>query len=101
MKQTDFGVQITRFFTMYLPTRRDLSDNTISSYRDAFKLVFSLLNTISSNPVISISYFEPGQNDFVILLFSSALLATLYTLLVALTVAFSPYPDTVTVFFII
>lgn len=42
VKQTDFGVQMTSFFTMYLPTRRDLSDNTISSYRDTFKLLLSL-----------------------------------------------------------
>lgn len=41
MKQTDFAVHLTSFFTLYLPTRRDLSENTISSYRDAFQLMLS------------------------------------------------------------
>lgn len=41
MKQTDFAIQMTRFFTMFLPTRRYLSNATISSYRDTFKLFLS------------------------------------------------------------
>lgn len=50
MKQTDFGVQMTSFFTMYLPTRRDLSDNTISSYRDTFKLMLSFSESVKNIP---------------------------------------------------
>ncbi len=50
MKQTDFGVQMTSFFTMYLPTRRNLSDNTISSYRDTFKLMLSFSESMKSIP---------------------------------------------------
>lgn len=38
MKQTDFAIYMTSFFTLYLPTKRYLSDSTITSYRDTFKL---------------------------------------------------------------
>lgn len=41
MRQTDFATHMTSFFTMFLPTRRHLSDSTISSYRDTFKLFLS------------------------------------------------------------
>lgn len=68
MKQTDFGVQITRFFTMYLPTRRDLSDNTISSYRDAFKLVFSFSESEKGIPADKLKlkdFTEAFVSDFI------------------------------------
>ena len=38
MKVTDFAKNLTTFFTDYLPNVRNLSNNTISSYRDAFRL---------------------------------------------------------------
>jgi Site-specific recombinase XerD len=38
MKTTDFAKHLTDFFTNYLPIVRNLSSNTISSYRDAFRL---------------------------------------------------------------
>ncbi|RSD34192.1 MAG: integrase family protein [Methanohalophilus sp.] len=38
MKETDFAIHITGFLARYLPGQRNLSTNTISSYRDAFKL---------------------------------------------------------------
>lgn len=37
MKQTDFAKSLTRFFIDYLPGQRNVSPNTIKSYRDAFK----------------------------------------------------------------
>lgn len=38
MSETDFARYITGFLSRYLPGQRNLSKNTISSYRDAFKL---------------------------------------------------------------
>lgn len=39
MKTTDFSVLLTRYLTHYLPVQRNLSSNTICSYRDTFKLL--------------------------------------------------------------
>jgi integrase/recombinase XerD len=44
MKQTDFAKYLTYFFSKYLPGQRNLSTNTISSYRDTFKLLLKFLN---------------------------------------------------------
>ena len=38
MKETDFAFHLTGFLSKYLPAQRNLSGNTITSYRDAFKL---------------------------------------------------------------
>ncbi len=38
MSETDFAQYITGFLSRYLPGQRNLSKNTISSYRDAFKM---------------------------------------------------------------
>ena len=38
MKPTDFAKNLTAFFTSYLPGVKNLSGNTILSYRDAFRL---------------------------------------------------------------
>ena len=39
MKTTDFAECLTSYLTMYLPGHAGLSEDTISSYRDTFKLV--------------------------------------------------------------
>jgi len=39
MKPTDFAVYLTRFLSEYLPGQKNVSGNTISSYRDTFKLL--------------------------------------------------------------
>lgn len=39
MKSSDFSVYLTRYLTHYLPVQRNLSSNTIRSYRDTFKLL--------------------------------------------------------------
>ena len=39
MKATDFSALLTRYLTHYLPVQRNLSSNTICSYRDTFKLL--------------------------------------------------------------
>jgi len=38
MRETDFARHVTGFLARYLPGQRNLSSNTIASYRDAFKL---------------------------------------------------------------
>lgn len=37
MKNSDFSFLLTRYLTHYLPVQRNLSSNTIRSYRDTFK----------------------------------------------------------------
>ena len=44
MKQTDFAKSLTYFFTKYLPGQRNLSTNTIRSYRDTFKLLLNFMD---------------------------------------------------------
>lgn len=39
MKQTDFARTLTKFLADYLPSQRNVSPNTIKSYRDTFKQV--------------------------------------------------------------
>jgi len=39
MKPTDFAVSLSDFLTVYLPGQRNVSPNTIKSYRDAFILL--------------------------------------------------------------
>ena len=45
MKETDFAIHINSFLTRYLPGQRNLSTNTITSYRDAFKLFLLFCET--------------------------------------------------------
>lgn len=39
MKPTDFSIHLTSFLSDYLPLQRNVSKNTIKSYRDTFKLL--------------------------------------------------------------
>lgn len=39
MKPTDFAIHLTGFLSEYLPSQKNASRNTISSYRDTFKLL--------------------------------------------------------------
>ncbi|MGY1423917.1 tyrosine-type recombinase/integrase [Bacillus cereus] len=44
MKQTDLARTLTRFLSDYLPSERNVSTNTIKSYRDTFKQVLIYFN---------------------------------------------------------
>lgn len=44
MKQTDFARTLTRFLSDYLPSQRNVSTNTIKSYRDTFKQLLIYFN---------------------------------------------------------
>lgn len=41
MKPSDFSILLTKYLTYFLPVQRNLSANTIKSYRDTFKLLLS------------------------------------------------------------
>lgn len=43
MKKTDFSKAVTSYLAEYLPQTCRFSDNTINSYRDAFKLLLLFL----------------------------------------------------------
>lgn len=44
-KAPDFPYHLTKFFTEYLPLQRNVSTNTISSYRDTFRLLLLFYDT--------------------------------------------------------
>jgi integrase/recombinase XerD len=39
MKPTDFAKYLTEFLSVYLPSQKNVSKNTVYSYRDTFKLL--------------------------------------------------------------
>ena len=61
MRETDFARYVTGFLTKYLPGQRNLSSNTIVSYRDAFKLflVFCESDRAKNSDKIRISDITP------------------------------------------
>jgi len=64
MKTTDFAECLHSFFTVYLPGIRNVSENTVKSYRDTFKwiLTFSEEQWHISAEYLSLSVFN---SDFV------------------------------------
>lgn len=51
MKPTDFAKYLTEFLSVYLPTQKNISKNTIHSYRDTFKLLIKYCQEIRGIPV--------------------------------------------------
>lgn len=49
MKASDFSKFLTQYLTHYLPVQRNLSSNTIRSYRDTFKLLLIFAETKGFN----------------------------------------------------
>ena len=49
-KTNDFALHLTAFFSQYLPGERNLSVNTIASYRDTFRLLFLFCEKQKSLP---------------------------------------------------
>lgn len=45
MKPTSFAKYLTDFFTLYLSKQKNVSHNTIRSYRDTFKLLLTYCQT--------------------------------------------------------
>lgn len=48
MKPTDFAKYLTEFLSVYLPKQKNVSKNTIYSYRDTFKLLINYCQTIKA-----------------------------------------------------
>ena len=46
MKENDFSRYLTTFLSLYLPGHRNVSVNTIASYRDAFKLLLTFCDEV-------------------------------------------------------
>lgn len=63
MKKNDFAQYITDYFTQYLAGTRNLSTNTIASYRDAFIILLKFMNnTYSIKPEkLGILDFSPDR----------------------------------------
>ena len=51
MKPTDFAKYLTEFLAVYLPNQKNVSKNTIHSYRDTFKLLINYCQIIQAIPV--------------------------------------------------
>ena len=51
MKPTDFAEYLTEFLAVYLPKQKNVSKNTIYSYRDTFKLLINYCQSIQAIPV--------------------------------------------------
>jgi integrase/recombinase XerD len=51
MKPTDFAKHLTEFLSVYLPTQKNVSKNTIHSYRDTFKLLIKYCQEMKGVPV--------------------------------------------------
>lgn len=51
MKPTDFAKYLTEFLSVYLPRQKNVSKNTIYSYRDTFKLLIKYSQEIKKIPV--------------------------------------------------
>ena len=51
MKPTDFAKYLTDFLAVYLPTQKNVSKNTIHSYRDTFKLLLHYCQDVKKLPV--------------------------------------------------
>lgn len=51
MKPTDFAKYLTEFLSSYLPQQKNVSKNTIRSYRDTFKLLINYCQIVKKVPV--------------------------------------------------
>jgi integrase/recombinase XerD len=50
MKPTDFAKHLTEFLSVYLPSQKNVSKNTIHSYRDTFKLLIKYCQETKNIP---------------------------------------------------
>lgn len=60
MKPTDFAIQLTAFLNNYLPGHRNVSPNTIKSYRDTFSLFLNYCRNVRE---LSIERLDFSQID--------------------------------------
>ncbi len=60
----DFAKLLTLFFSRYLMQQRQVSPNTIASYRDTFRLLVNHANKVLGKPSQDLS-FEDLDADFI------------------------------------
>lgn len=60
MRTVDFSSLLTRYLTHYLPVQRNLSSNTIRSYRDTFKLLLLFCRDVRLEPPAVITLHGKG-----------------------------------------
>jgi len=65
VKQTLFMRQLAEYFEIHLPQTRHCSSNTVSSYADAFALLFQFLQEKKGLPHYRVNYkdFTPAMLD--------------------------------------
>ncbi|WP_203448931.1 site-specific integrase [Photorhabdus khanii] len=62
MKPTDFAKNLTTFFTRYLPGVKNLSTNTLLSYRDTFRLLLVYCKDVLKIPPEKLSFKKPDDH---------------------------------------
>ena len=62
MKETNFARTLTRFLSEYLPGQRNLSTNTIKSYRDMFKQLLLFFNEKLDTAPGNLTFSKLGMN---------------------------------------
>jgi integrase/recombinase XerD len=55
MKPTDFAKHLTEFLSVYLPSQKNVSKNTVYSYRDTFKLLINYCQETQNIPAEQIT----------------------------------------------
>ena len=68
-KIPDFAYHMTKFFTEYLPIQRNLSPNSIATYRDTFRLLLLFYDTekhIKPNLLTLDMLDVQGIEDFIV-----------------------------------
>lgn len=63
MKHNDFSMLLTTFLSKYLPGQRNLSFNTISSYRDCFKLFLQFCSEDKKIKIETIQLHDMERKD--------------------------------------
>jgi len=69
MKPTDFGYCLSNYLISYLPGQKNLSPNTIKSYRDTYKLLLSFMKekyTISPERLTIKSFDRDSIDNFLV-----------------------------------
>lgn len=59
----DFAKYVTKFLSEYLPHERNLSPNTIASYRDAFVLFIDFMRSAKNKPVQNIGMSDLNKEN--------------------------------------
>lgn len=62
MKPTDFSIYLTAFLSDYLSAQKNASQNTIKSYRDAFKLLLKYFDEVEHIPAEKLEMSTISQN---------------------------------------